>query len=221
MAEVRTCEQCDAVFEPRREHARFCSVGCRIAWDREHAGGRRVAATALDWSLTAMSDVTSRLGRVTARNRQHAFAVISEAVWWVTIVDGTLMRYHPDAYDEVMTSQVSADRERIEGMLAGLRFVRNRMGYHTDHADFIGLRRASADPRGARFTAWEWKSQPEPDVGMLSPRGQAWEMTRYQAYQDHLAGRAVTETFHQTSAFLNLVSSQASTAEVGNRPTRR
>jgi hypothetical protein len=32
---------------------------------------------------------------------------------------------------------VSAERAAIEGAFAGLRFVRNQMGYHVDLADFI------------------------------------------------------------------------------------
>ncbi len=156
-----------------------------------------------------MGDVTGRLGRVRARDRQQAFAVISEAVWWVTIVDGTLVRYHPKAYDSAMAAQPSAERRLMEGTFAGLRFVRNRMGYYTDHADFIELREGPAGSMGARITAWKWKSLPEPDLGSLSPRGQAWEMTRYQAYEAQLAGRTIGETFGQASAFLNLVSAKA------------
>jgi hypothetical protein len=205
VADVRTCEQCGGSFEPRREHARFCSARCRVAWNREHAGGGRAEATALDWSFTAMGDVTRRLGRVRARDREHAFAVISEAVWWVTIVDGTLLRYHTGAYDTVMAGQAPAQARQIEGALAGLRFVRNRMGYHTDPADFIEPRAGQARSRGARITMWRWRSQPEPDLGSLPPRGQAWEMARYQAYQDHLAGRTIGETFEQASVFLNQV----------------
>jgi hypothetical protein len=31
VANTRACEQCGAVFAPRREHARFCGVRCRPA----------------------------------------------------------------------------------------------------------------------------------------------------------------------------------------------
>jgi hypothetical protein len=41
---------------------------------------------------------------------RYAFAVIGEAVWWVTIVDATLVRHHPDIYDNVMASQAPAQR---------------------------------------------------------------------------------------------------------------
>jgi hypothetical protein len=97
MADVWDCEQCGTSFEPRREHARFCSARCRAAWNREHTGDPAAGASALVWSITAMSEATDRLPRVRAWNRPRAFAVISEAVWWVTIVDATLVRHHPDA----------------------------------------------------------------------------------------------------------------------------
>jgi hypothetical protein len=43
---------------------------------------------------------------------------------------------------------------------------------------------------------------PEPALGALTPRGRAWEMTRYQAYQAQLAGCTVGEIFAQAVAFL-------------------
>ena len=42
--------------------------------------------------------------------RQRAFAAVGEAVWWVAIVDGTLVRHHPEAYDCVMAAQAPAER---------------------------------------------------------------------------------------------------------------
>jgi hypothetical protein len=56
MADERVCEQCGAVFVPRREHARFCSVPCRVEWNRGHMGDPAAGATALLWSITGMSD---------------------------------------------------------------------------------------------------------------------------------------------------------------------
>ena len=58
-------------------------------------GDPAVKVSALQWSITAMSDTTERLARVNAGDRPQAFALIGEAVWWVTIVDATLVRYHP------------------------------------------------------------------------------------------------------------------------------
>jgi hypothetical protein len=35
-------------------------------------------------------------------HQPRAFAVIGEAAWWVTVVDATLLRYHPEVYDAVL-----------------------------------------------------------------------------------------------------------------------
>jgi hypothetical protein len=100
--------------------------------------------------MSAMRDATGRLLRVTARDRARLFAVVSEAVWWVTIVDATLVRYHPDTYDGLLTGRPPADRQMIEETLAGLRFVRNRMGQYFDVAvsTGAGARIASVAPAG-------------------------------------------------------------------------
>ena len=238
MAETRRCERCGREFEPKREHARFCSARCRVAWNRENwnqksgvqqkwgsenwAGEPRspqdTGTSALRWAFTAMHDTTRRLGRVRASDRAQAFAVIGEAVWWVTIVDATLVRHYPDNYDAVLERLSPRERQETETTFAGLRFVRNRMGYHADHADFI---QPCADKSGgdAPITEWTWRSLPEPAVATLPPRGQEWELSRYQAYQDVLAGRSVGETFRRTVDFHDLVvrtaRSTASAADVG------
>ncbi len=230
MAETRVCERCGTAFEPKREHARFCSARCRVAWNREsmnrgnqaqqkwgsenwqQESGHAALASPLGWAVIAMRDTTERLGKVQARDRPQAFAVIGEAVWWVTIVDATLVRYHPDAYDDALDRLSAAQRRRVEGTFGGLRFVRNRMGYYADHADFIQPRLSADGDRDAPITHWTWKSLPEPTVESLPPRGQEWEMSRYQAYQDHLARRTVGETFNRAAAFLVLASREAEAA---------
>jgi len=204
VADIRNCEQCGASFVPRREHARFCSARCRAAWNREHVSDLTAGASALVWSITAMSDATGRLPRVRAWERPRAFAVIGEAVWWITIVDATLVRHHPDAYDNVMTGQTPVQRHLVEGTLAGLRFVRNRIGDEADLAEFIEPGDAGPGGRQLRITGWTWKPQPEPALGSLPPRGQAWEMTRYRAYQAQLAGRTIGEIFGRAAEFLKL-----------------
>ncbi len=209
MVDTRNCEHCGCAFEPRREHARFCSARCRVAWNRENASDRRIESSALDWSIAAMREATERLRRVRAASGPQAFAVISEAVWWVTIVDGTLMRYHPDAYDQAMAGLPPADRGPTEGTFSGLRFVRNWMGYHVDHADFIEPRQPESGPEAGRITGWTWKPLPEPALWSLPPRGQAWEMTRYRAYQAELAGHLIGQTFAAATTFLRLATAMA------------
>jgi hypothetical protein len=131
----------------------------------------RPGASALVWSVTAMSEATDRLPRVWAWNRPRAFAVISEAVWWVTIVDATLVRHHPDTYDAVMTGQAPAQRQVVEETLAGLRFVRNRIGDQADLGEFIEPGDAGPSARQRRITGWAWKPVPEPRSGHLRHAG--------------------------------------------------
>ncbi len=207
MADTRSCDQCGTVFEPRREHGRFCSARCRVAWNRDHAGDHPVAGSALDWSITAMRDATGRLLRARAPDLARALAVVGEAVWWVTIVDATLVRYHPDAYDAVLEAMPPGERQRTEGTLAGLRFVRNRMGQELDHTDFIRQARGAATGTAAgrahrARAAWAWAPVPEPALDLLSPRGQAWEAARYRSYAEHLAGHDVRGTFERAAEFL-------------------
>jgi len=203
MAETRTCEQCGASFAPRREHARFCSARCRVAWNRLHASDPPADTGALEWSITAMRETTNRLQRASGWDRADGFTIISEAVWWVTIVDAAMMRYHPDTYANVLSRQSAAEREITEATFAGLRFVRNQMGYHADPADFIQPTGPGAGAT-SRVAAWVWKPRPEPALASLAYGAREWAMERYQAYQAQLAGHPVGETFSQAVAFLRL-----------------
>jgi hypothetical protein len=209
VADTRDCEQCGTSFALRREHARFCSPSCRAAWNREHAGDLKAGTSALQWSITAMSDTAGRLCQVTAWDRPRAFAVIGEAVWWVTIVDATLVRHHLDAYDVVMARQAPAERQLIEETLAGLRFVRNRIGDEADLAEFIDPGDSGPDSGEEAITGWTWKPVPKPKLAPLSPRGRSWVIARYQAYQAQLAGHTIGETFTRTTAFLQLAAADA------------
>jgi len=221
-------------FMPKREHARFCSARCRVAWNRENwnqanrdqqkwgsenwdDGERRPGTepSALGWALVAMKDTTDRLGKVKASDRAQAFAVIGEAVWWVTIVDATLVRYYPDEYDTALAGLSGWQRRVNEDTFGGLRFVRNRMGYYADHADFIQPRPDEEAGGDAPITEWTWRALPAPTVETLPPRGQEWELTRYQSYQDRLAARPIGETFALASAFLTLVAAQADAPALG------
>ena len=53
-----------------------------------------------------------------------------------------------------------------------------------------------------------------PVLASLAPRGRSWELTRHRAYQAHLAGDTVGETFGRTAAFLNLAAAGALSARV-------
>ena len=211
MADTRTCEQCGVVFTPRREHARFCSAACRVAWNRQHTVDPQAEESALDWSIAAMREAVERLAREQARDQAHGFEMISDTVWRVTLVDATLVRYHPQAYETVMKARAPAERRAVEETLAGLRFVRNRMGIHSDPAEFVQPEPGCpGSDRG--ITAWRWRSLPEPALASLPPRGREWETTRYRAYQAQLAGHTIGETFGQAAAFLTLASAHPTAA---------
>ncbi len=207
MAETRTCEQCGAVFAPRREHARFCCARCRARWNREHTGDPAAGASALQWSVTAMTETIERLPSVRAWDRMRAFAAIGEAVWQVTLVDATLVRHHPDTYDRILASQDPAQRRLTEQTLAGLRFVRNQIGPEASLAGFI--QPGGPGARHGRVASWTWKPVPDPALASLTPRGRAWELARYRAYQAHLVGQPIGTTFGRTAAFLNLAAADA------------
>jgi len=59
-----------------------------------------------------------------------------------------------------------------------------------------------------------WRPVPEPALTLLPPRAQAWEMTRYRAYEAQLAGHTIGETFGRAAAFLTLTAANA--ADVGD-----
>jgi len=208
VADTRNCAHCGTSFAPRREHARFCSARCRVAWNRRNASDSPAETGALGWSITAMRETTHRLLLATDWDRANGFAVISEAVWRVTLVDATLMRYRPGIYNRVLARQDPAQHRITEDTFAGLRFVRNRMGYDTDPADLI--QPLDSRPGAGRIAAWTWKPVPQPALGSLTPGAREWDMTRYRAYEAQLAGQPVGATFRRAAAFLRLAAEGSS-----------
>jgi hypothetical protein len=127
----------------------------------------------------------------------------------------------------VIVGQGLARRRLIEETLGGLRFVRNRIGDEADLAEFIqssawpwcyprssawsgrsGAWRAGHGTAEAPITAWTWKLVPQPASGLLTPRGRAWEVTRYRAYLARLAGHPIGETFGCAAAFLTMAAAR-------------
>src|SRR5262249_54699565 len=216
MADERVCEQCGTGFVPRREHARFCSVPCRVEWNRDHVGDPAAGASALQWSITAMTETAERLPGVGVWDRGRALAAIAEAVGWITMGGATLVRHHLAADAGVVASRAGTERRLIEGTLAGLRFVRNRIGSEADLADFIRPSVPGPGAGRARVTGWTWMQVPTPTLRSLPPRAQAWEMTRYHGYRAQLADRTTGETFGRAVAFLTLAAADA--ALVGDIP---
>ena len=197
-AEVRECAQCGSEFTPGREHARFCSSRCRMAWNDEHAGVAAAPAAAIDWSVAAMSEAARRLSSPGPWDLPSLADAVADAVWWVTLVDATLVRYHPRNYESTLAGR-SARRRETEQTLEGLRYVRNQLGRSVDPADLITPTAAEgASP------AWTWRSLPRPDISGLGPRARRWELNRYEAYRARLAGRDVTAAFAWSAEFLAL-----------------
>ena len=170
-------------------------------------GERTAEMNALAWSITAMKEATERLPRVRARDSSKAFAVVGEAVWWVTIVDATMVRYHADTYDQVLDQQTAAERELIEQTLAGLRFVRNQMAQEAGHAGFIGQACGDdpdVDADGSLVADWIWQPMPPPAEEAPASRDSSWELSRYHAYQARLARCTVGKCFDRVVAFLEM-----------------
>jgi hypothetical protein len=208
--ETRPCEQCGAVFTPRREHARFCSAHCRVAWNRALTGDPVVAYSALEWSVPAMRGAIRRLALLSGSDQAAAFEAVSDAVWAVTIVDAAMVRYHLDVYDRVLDAETSAECQLIEESLAGLRFVRNQLYDEVVLAEFVesGGSQHVAGRDGVQ--GWTWKSVAGPLLARRGPRGRAWETARYRAYQARLAGCCVGEVFERAEAFLHRTAAEAS-----------
>ena len=196
VTELRECAQCGLAFTPRREHARFCSARCRMAWNREHAGVAATPAVAIDWSVTAMTEAAGRLAVAGNWDVSRLAAAVGESVWWVTLVDATLVRYHPHAYENALASK-TVRRRKTEETLEGLRYVRNQLGKSADPDGFIAA--ATCDDGG---TAWTWRTQPEPALEGFTPRARGWELSRYRSYQARLAGHDIVRTFSRCVEFL-------------------
>jgi hypothetical protein len=169
-----------------------------MAWNDEHAGVAAAPAAAIDWSVAAMSEAARRLSSTGPRDLPSIAAAVADAVWWVTLVDATLVRYHPRNYESTLADRAARRRE-TEQTLEGLRYVRNQLGKSVDPADLI-------TPAAAEETApaWTWRSLPPPDVSGLGSRARKWELNRYHAYQARLAGQDVTAAFAWSAEFLAL-----------------
>jgi hypothetical protein len=196
VADVRECAQCGTPFTAQREHARFCTPRCRMAWNREHAGVAAAPAVAIDWSVIAMTEAASRLAVAGEWDLHRVAAAVGETVWWVTLVDATLVRYHPRDYESVLATR-EVRRQKTEETLEGLRYVRNQLGKSVDPAAFVRLA-VGDDGAGG----WAWRPLPEPGLDGLAPRARHWELSRYRAYQERLAERDIARTFARCTEFL-------------------
>jgi len=176
-----------------------------MTWNREHAGVAAAPAVAIDWSVTAMTEAAGRLTAASTWDLAHLAAAVGETVWWVTLVDATLVRYHPQDYENAVAG-TAAQRQKTDQTLEGLRYVRNQLGRSVDPAEFICLA-AVGDGAAA---GWTWRAQPEPGAAGLTLRARRWELSRYRAYQARLAGSDVARTFTLCTEFLTEAAALAS-----------
>ena len=209
MADTRTCEQCGALFTPRREHARFCRPRCRVAWNREHTGDPQAEASALEWSTTAMRDAIERLARDRVLDHGQGFAVIQRGSMAGHDRRRDLGAISPPCLQERHEIRVAPARRRaVEGTFAGLRFVRNQMGYHLDPADFIHPEQSQpgADQGGVKAWDVETGAHKSRTSDGRPPRraGRGGDDTVPGVPVAQLAGHTIGETFGEAAAFLKL-----------------
>ena len=181
-----------------------------MAWNRGDPRQATVSFAAFEWSVNAMTEVTRRL-----EDSGHALGLlataataVSDATWWVTLVDATLVRYQPCEYDATLESLPPAEREEIEQTLAGLRSLGGLEevdGVDVQAHLVADVAQAAQATQGARAPGgptWTWSPLPAPVTRDLTPRGQEWEYSRHQAYQRWLADRPVTRAFTLAAGFL-------------------
>ena len=191
MADIRHCDQCGRAFEPRREHARFCSAPCRVAWNREHRRDPATELRALDWSVAGLAELAPRLAALSARRpgpgggggQRGGLAGHDRGRHADQVLPGRVRRGAGPA--------APSQRRLIEGTMAGLRFVRNRMRSEAERDAFIcapaavepsgaGAGRAVHLAAGARAEAGLAAGRP-PDVGAepgTRPTRTSWPDTR-------------------------------------------
>lgn len=143
-----------------------------------------------------MTEAAGRLAAAGAWDLHRLAAAVGETVWWVTLVDATLVRYHPHDYEKALASR-NQRRRKTEETLEGLRYVRNQLGKSVDPAGFV---RAAVGGDG--MVTWTWHPLLEPDLTGLGARARQWELSRYRAYEARLAGRAIARTFTRCAEFL-------------------
>jgi hypothetical protein len=167
-----------------------------MAWNREHAGVAAAPAVAIDWSVIAMTESAGRLAVAGGWDLHRVAAAVGETVWWVTLVDATLVRYHPHDYEKALADK-DVRRRKTEGALEGLRYVRNQLGKSVEPDEFV---RPAVGDDGAG--GWVWRPLPEPKLETLAARARQWELSRYNAYQQRLAEREIARTFARCTEFL-------------------
>jgi hypothetical protein len=176
-----------------------------MAWNCEHGGVAAAPAAAIDWSAVAMAEAADRFTWAAEWNLSQAGAAVSEIVWWITLVDATLVRYRPREYENALAGLSPGRRRKTEETLTGLRYVRNQLGCSIDPGILIRPFRRGGGGSGevtGRASAWTWNSLPEPDLADQPEIARDWEMSRYRAYQARVADHDVARVFTRCTEFL-------------------
>jgi hypothetical protein len=178
-----------------------------MAWNRERVGVAAAPAVAIDWSVTALDEAVTRFEWAGSWDLPRTAAAVSETAWLITLLDATLVRYHPLDYECTLSGLTPGQRRQTEETLAGLRYVRNLLGRSVDPADLIR-------PAPGGSPSWTWNPLPEPELTEVPDRTRDWEMNRYHAYQGRLAGHGVAQGFALCAAFLEQAAALATAARV-------
>ncbi|HEY2298535.1 MAG TPA: hypothetical protein VGH43_12455 [Jatrophihabitans sp.] len=139
----------------------------------------------------------------------------------MTMLDAALVRYHPNVYDDTLDRLSHADQALTEETLAGLRLVRNRVAEPGDLARFVDSGTTDSEPLTGQITSQRWKAVPARSSGSQSNSAQAWELARYRAYQNRLAGTAIGDTFDRSTTFLLAAAARAMATTHTDAPVTR
>jgi hypothetical protein len=77
--------------------------------------------TGLGWSISAMNGSVDRLYKATGIDRPEALAIVTESVWWVTLVDASIQRSNQAAYNHTLLNlgRGNVHRTAVRPQLAG------------------------------------------------------------------------------------------------------
>jgi hypothetical protein len=177
--------QCGTSFTPRREHARFCSPRCRVAWNRHNACDPRPRPA--PWT-----GPSPRCGKPPAAPGGHRL--------------GPGQRVRRDQRGRVVGHH---SRRHLDAVSPGHPRPRPAVRAEPDGLRHRPRRLQPAAPALAASRPRPGGQYPNPRSDR-SRRAREWEMTRYRAHQAQLAGQPVGATFRRATAFLRLAAEGSS-----------
>jgi hypothetical protein len=160
-----------------------------------------IRLTAVGWSVEAMISAADRVSMIPANQPAKAFAAFAEALWWITVVNDSLVNRFPDAY----VAAAKLWPPGVKDTVAGLRSVRHRIAHEVDLVEFFQPVASEFPYLGIErgITAWTWKSVPPPT------RTFQRDVEGHQAYERAVAGQNVVGVFSYALSFFRQVLSLA------------